>query len=190
MTVRGLLVDLDGTLVDTSGANYAAYAAALSCYGVTIDEDWWTRNAFGRNWRDFLPDLLEDRPDIEPHAVAAKKAALYPEHLTASRLNHALVQLIAGMRPGVKTALVTAASRVNALAVLEHHGANTLFDLVVTGDDVRAHKPAPEAYILAASRLGVPADECLVIEDSPAGIAAAEAFGSPCLIVRHDGGTA
>lgn len=190
MTIRGLLVDLDGTLVDTSGANYAAYAAALSSFGIAIDEAWWASRAFGRNWRDFLPELLADHPEVEPRAIAERKAAIYAEHLSASRLNHALAQLIAGVGPDIRTALVTTASRAGVSAVLDHHGVAGLFDAVVTGDDVREHKPSPEAYILAAHRLGLSPDACLAIEDSPVGIAAARASGAQCLVVRHDGGVA
>lgn len=98
-----------------------------------------------------------------------------------------MAQLISGVRPAIKTALVTTASRSGAWAVLEHHGVGILFDEVVTGDDVREHKPSPEAYILAARRLGLAPGDCLIIEDSPVGIAAAQASGAPYLVVRHDG---
>ena len=188
MTIRGLLVDLDGTLVDTSGANHAAYAAALAHFGINLDADWWRTNAFGRNWRAFLPELLEGRPDVDPRIIAEKKAALYSQHLSASRLNHGIAGLIAAVRPVLGTALVTTASLASTLAVLAFHGVGGLFDEVVTGDDVSEHKPSPEGYSLAAGRLGLSPEECLIIEDSPVGLAAARAFGSQCLLLCRSGG--
>jgi HAD superfamily hydrolase (TIGR01509 family) len=190
MSVRGLLVDLDGTLVDTSEANYAAYAAALYAFGVSIDWEWWTSKAFGRNWRDFLPDVLSGHPDIQPEAVASRKATIYPQHLSLSKLNQGLVDLIATLKPTARTALVTTASRASVSAIQQYHKLEHLFDTVVTGDDVRRHKPSPEGYDIAASRLGLTAAECLVIEDSAVGIAAAQAFGSSYLVVLHGPGTA
>ena len=182
-TIKGLLVDLDGTLVDTSGANFAAYRAALAETGVDLERDWWEANAFGRSWRQFLPELLNGRDGVDPQAVADNKARIYPQFIEHSRLNASLVRLIKSMRPDVRTALVTTASRAGTEAVLRHHGLHDLFDTIVTGDDVSAHKPAPDAFVEAARRLELGAEECLVIEDSGIGMAAARAFGAPCLVV-------
>lgn len=178
---KALLVDLDGTLVDTRTANYLAYAEALAALGVTVERDRWDETCEGRNWRQFLPELLRNVPDVRPEQVAAHKARLYPAKLSHSFVNRPLVALIRGGPEGRLTALVTTASAVNAGAVLSHHGLEGLFDLVVTGDDVERHKPFPDAYRLAAERLGVAADECLAFEDSDIGMAAAAAFGAPCL---------
>jgi len=57
------------------------------------------------------------------------------------------------------------------------------FDVTVCGEDVRRGKPDPEPYLLAAARLGVPAAGCVVLEDSPTGIAAARAAGCPVIAV-------
>ena len=174
-----ILVDLDGTLVDTRAANRAAYAQALAEIGVAVAPERWDALAEGRNWRQFLPALL-DGADAEPEAVAARMAELYPAALSRSRLNRALTERIRAGRPGWRTALVTTASAANAHAVLRHHGVDDLFDLIVTGSDVARHKPAPDAYVLAAERLGVRPADCLVFEDSEIGLAAAAAFGAPC----------
>jgi len=182
-TIRGLLVDLDGTLVDTSDANFAAYRAALAAHGAEISREWWDANAFGRSWRQFLPQLLEGRGSDELQAIADAKARLYPQFLDQSRVNHSLVLLIATMRPKVRTALVTTASAANVDTVLGFHDLHHLFDAIVTGDDVSAHKPAPDAFAEAALRLGLTAGDCLVIEDSAIGIAAARAFGAAWLKV-------
>jgi HAD superfamily hydrolase (TIGR01509 family) len=77
---------------------------------------------------------------------------------------------------------VTTASAGNVGAILEHFAMRRLFDIVVTGDDVARHKPDPEAYRLAAERLSVPAEACLVFEDSEVG--AAGAIGAGMAVVR------
>jgi len=80
---------------------------------------------------------------------------------------------------GVATALVSSSYRVLVDAVLAH-GIGP-FDLTIAGDEVVHAKPHPEPYLLAASRLGVDPARCVVLEDSPAGVASAEAAG--CAVV-------
>lgn len=179
--VKALLVDLDGTLVDTAEANFAAYRAALELHGIALTRGWWLANGFGRNWRHFLPEL--GMTDAAAHEVAARKAALYPDYLAATVMNQPLVRLIESMKPVARAALVTAASRSATDLLLEFHDLKRLFDEIVTGDDVARHKPSPLAFETAAQRLGVSCAECLVIEDSNVGRAAAAAFGAPCLMV-------
>lgn len=187
---RALLVDLDGTLVDTGEANYLAYAEALAPFGVAVDRSPWNEMTEGRNWRQFLPALLENVPGGDPDAVAARKAEIYPLLLRHSIVNEALAARIARRGPLCRSALVTTASAANAAAVLRHHGLEGLFDVVVTGGDVERHKPFPDAYRLAAERLGVAPDECLAFEDSDVGMAAAAAFGAPCVRISFGSGRA
>lgn len=177
--VKALLVDLDGTLVDTEEANYAAYGAALEEAGVRISRETFAATAFGRSWRQFLPILLGDPDALDrSERIARRKAELYADNLHLTTRSAGLIALIGTMRPVCRTALVTSASRANSAAVLGHHDLGGLFDLIVAGDDVTRHKPDPEAYQLAAERLGVTADECLVFEDSDVGVAAATTFGA------------
>ena len=181
--IKALLVDLDGTLVDTSEANYRAYAAALATVEVTLDRSWWKANADGRNWRQFLPELLTDTPEATLGLIAAEKARRYPSMLGYTRLNEALACLIRSARPGLRTALVTTASHQNVTAVLAHHDIAGLFDTIVTGSDVDRHKPAPDAYLLAAERLGVAPTDCIAFEDMDIGEQAAIAAGAQCIRV-------
>ena len=67
--------------------------------------------------------------------------------------------------------------------ILKTIGVAELFPVVVTSEDVANCKPAPDLFLLAAEKLGVPASECLVVEDSPKGFDAAEAAGMACLMV-------
>jgi beta-phosphoglucomutase len=181
--VQALLVDLDGTLVDTREANYRAYAAALAEIGIEIDRAAFEQVSQGRNWREFLPGLMTRRSDVDPMSIATRKAALYPAQLETTVVNHALVALINRGHITCKTALVTTASAISVQAVLGHHQLSHLFDIVVTGNDVARHKPDPQAYHLAATKLGCDAADCLVFEDSDSGVEAAARFGAHCLRV-------
>ena len=178
-----IFVDLDGTLVETRAANHAAYAAALAEAGVTVSRQDFDRVAHGRNWRQFLPAMLEGR-SADPAQVARRKTELYPGLLHLTVLNTGLVRLLEAAKATCPVALVTTASGRNAHAILQHHDLHRLFDEVVTGDDVTRHKPAPDAYHLAATRLGVEPARSLVIEDSDIGVQSGEAFGAPVLRVR------
>ena len=178
-----LLVDLDGTLVETGEANFQAYAAALREAGVEIDRRRFDELSQGRNWRDFLPLMLA-RTGASPAAVAARKAALYGDFLQLTTLNPGVARLIELCRAHWRCALVTTASRRNAEAILRHHGIEHLFDCMVTGDDVARHKPDPEAYRLAAERLGVNPKRCVALEDTDVGAASATAFGAAVIRVQ------
>jgi beta-phosphoglucomutase len=176
--IRALLCDLDGTLVDTGCANFLAYAQALEEIGVKISRDAFDRVASGRNWRDFLPAILAAHStEADAASIAARKTEIYGNNMRHTVVNDALVSLLQTTRNVWKTGLVTTASAASVGSILSFHKLAGLFDVVVTGNDVTAHKPDPEAYRTAALRLGVTADECLIIEDSDVGVASAQAFG-------------
>ncbi len=134
--------------------------------------------AAGRNWRQFLPELLA-RAGVaaDPATVARRKGELYPEMIGALRLNEPLLALAASCRATMRTALVTTASGLNARAIVDRYALAALFDVIVTGDDVASHKPSPEAYLRAVAHLDVPAGECLAFEDSDIGVASARSAG-------------
>lgn len=177
-SIAALLFDLDGTLADTAAANFSAYAQALAEVGVAVDRTGFDAVAHGRNWRQFLPELLERGGSVADAAgVARRKQELYPKLIGGMRLNEPLLSLARTTRATLRTALVTTASRANVTAILQHHQLSDLFDLVITGDDVAEHKPHPEAYLAAASGIGVAPGTCLAFEDSDIGVAAAEAAG-------------
>ena len=183
--IAALLFDLDGTLVDSSEANYTAYARALTEFGVTMEPRDIAAMAADRQWREFLPELLRGAGvDADPARIATRKGELYRTAIGGVRVNRPLLALAASVRPTIRTALVTTASAGSVGAILAHFDMRALFDVVVTGDDVVRHKPDPEAYRLAADRLSVPVEACLVFEDSEAGEASAVAAGMAVVRVR------
>ena len=174
--LTALLVDMDGTLVHTANANAAAYAAALAEHGVAADADALAPLIDGRSWRDFLPDLVAGHPATRPEDVARRKREIYPRFFHLLRPNQPVIDLVRLLHGPLATALVTTASALATDAVLGHFGLHDLFDTLVTGDHVVQAKPAPEGYAMAAQLLGARPQECLVIEDSETGAAAASAF--------------
>ncbi len=179
--LKALLVDMDGTLVQSAEANAAAYAMALQECGITVDAGELAPSIDGRSWRDFLPALTMARPEVAPEAVARRKRVLYPDFFHLLRLNEPLVDLLRMLRGKLATALVTTASASAVAGIMERFALADLFDVVVSGDDVIRAKPDPEAYVHAASQLGVTSSECLLIEDSETGMQAARAFGGGLL---------
>ena len=91
--------------------------------------------------------------------------------------------MLAALRAeGVPVGLVSSSQRVIVDAVLGHVGSHS-FSVVVSGDDVAHFKPHPEPYLLALRRLGTDADDVVVLEDSPSGVASAQAAGLRVVMV-------
>ncbi len=181
--LRAYLVDFDGTLADTGSANYQAYSSALLEAGISFSREQFDKVAFGRNWRQFLPLILEQHgSSADPAAITARKVELYRSAAARVDFNEALLFLLKGRPSDVRAALVTAASAENVRSVFEsRRELQALFDVIITGDDVSRHKPDPQGYAMAAQSLGVAPENCLVFEDSDIGVAAGQAFGARVL---------
>jgi HAD superfamily hydrolase (TIGR01509 family) len=176
--LRAVLVDFDGTLASTEEANLRAYSDALRESGVELNPETLRSRVQGRHWKEFLPRILTDaRSEADPADVARRKREIYVERLDEIVMNRALLHLLSVLRPSLRIALVTSAARATVEALLRRHGVEDLFEIVISGDDVKAHKPDPEPYEIAARRLQVSPEECLIFEDSEIGIASAKAFG-------------
>lgn len=178
MKIKAFLFDLDGTLADTTIVNSKAYATALAEVGIHVDVIQLAQIISGKNWRQFLPEILETAcVKADPSAIAQRKSSIYACMIGDVLINTPLIMLLKSFRPQIKTALVTTASGANARAIMDCHGLRNLFDVVVTGDEVSHHKPDPEAYILATEQLSLSPSECLAFEDSEIGLASARAAG-------------
>jgi len=183
---EAVLWDLDGTLVDTEPYWIECEFALVAAHGGS----WSDEHAHALVGKDLLTSARYLRRhggvDLPPPAIV--------EHLVdgvLARLGRAVPwrpgarELLAELRElGVPCALVTMSYRRLAAAVVGALPAGS-FATVVAGDDVTHGKPHPEAYLTAAARLGVAPADCVAIEDSPTGLAAAVAAGVPALGVAH-----
>nr|WP_246215333.1 HAD family phosphatase [Modestobacter muralis] len=181
-SVQALLFDLDGTLVDTREANHLAYRDAFAEFGHELTPEQFA-TTWGRDSRDFIPDLLPGVDQAEVDGIRAAKSRLYAAELHRTTVNEALVAFLRLMAPTHRTALVSTAKSGNGRQILEVHGLTPLFDVVVWGDEVARSKPDPEGYLRALDLLGADAGRSLAFEDSATGRAAAVAAGLAVLEV-------
>ncbi|MFN3254332.1 MAG: HAD family hydrolase [Ilumatobacter sp.] len=185
--VRAVVFDFDGLLMDTESTNIASWEAEWSEWGLKLD-----RRTF------FVPhggDVTEHRYELLAAAVGDSfDRVLSHERRTASRdaLNVAL-QLSAGidawLAEAAEQGLATAVASSSPISWVERHlrgvGASDRFELIVGGDQVPAHKPAPDIYQLAVASLGVDPTEAVAVEDTAHGVDAAQSAGLACVAIPN-----
>ena len=183
----GVLLDMDGTLIDSEPYWIAEEQALVASFGGI-----WTHDdglALVGNSLPVSAQIIRERTGIPLHddeildrllaGVVARTRAHVPWRPGAQQL---LARLVAA---GVPTALVTASYRIFADTVME--AAAGALTVLVPGDEVTKGKPAPQPFLLAAEKLGVAPGDCVAIEDSPPGITSALASGArtigvPCVL--------
>ena len=182
--IEAVLWDLDGVLVDTALFHYQAWCQLLSELGRSLGEEEF-RRTFGLRNDLILRDMLGEVPAEEVERLSKRKEALFRQHAAGRvTLLPGAAELVGRSRDGGRrTALVTSTPRANIDFVLEQVGLTSAFDTIVAAEDVSRGKPDPEGFLLAAHRLGVAPERCLVVEDAPGGIEAARRAGMRSLAV-------
>lgn len=172
-----LLFDLDGTLISSDPLHRAVFAQVLAPWGVDVTEDVYARHIHGRLNADIFADLA---PGGDPVTLGEAKEAEFRKRLggRADPVPGAPAFLDRAAAAGIPCAVVTNAPRANAVAMLAAIGLTDRFPVVIAEGDAAAAKPDPAPYLLAAARLGVVPEHCVVFEDSPAGIRAGLAAGA------------
>lgn len=181
-----VLLDMNGTLVDTEPLWMAAEYELVGRYGGTWSEE----HAQAIIDSDLLDAAryicARGEVDLPPEQVVdIMVAAVRDEMADGLAWRPGALDLLAALRrAGVRLALVTMSYRAIVDALLPHLSED-IFDIVVTGDEVAAGKPDPEPYLAAARALGVEPAGCVAIEDSATGTRSAEAAGCRVLVVPN-----
>ena len=186
--IQAVLFDLEGVLVTTDAGHYRAWKQMADEQGLPFDEEVYAKLR-GSGRMDALDIILKaahrQYSPAEKFALTARKNDLYMNQiavLTSEALMPGALDTLRALREiGAKVAVVS--SSQNCIAILKKMGIWRLMDAVVDGSDVAHPEPDPEGYLLAAHKLGVKPENCLVVEDTVNGIAAAHAAGMYSLSV-------
>ncbi len=182
--IKGVLFDMDGVLVDSEEYICLAAIEMFRREGLEVRAD------------DFLPFVgkgenmylggVAEKYGFSIDIDLAKKStySIYGEMVQGklSPLPGVLSFIEKAKSKGLKLAVATSADRVKMEINLQNIGiAETIFDATVNGLDVERKKPFPDIFELAAKKIGLKPEECLVVEDAVSGVEAAKSAGAKCL---------
>lgn len=180
MVYQAVLFDMDGVVVDTELSVAEFWQELAQAEGFSLSEDDLDRHVYGRSAEHTLrlvfPQISADRYDEVYSQLRENNQSL--RYLAIAGATELLRQL---NECRVPLALVTGAQHWKAAAVLGQLNLDETFDVQVRAEDVDSGKPDPACYLLAAQRLGVGIDRCVVFEDAVSGVASAVAAGATCV---------
>jgi HAD superfamily hydrolase (TIGR01509 family) len=186
MKVKAFIFDMDGTMLDNMAVHMQIWFDYLSSIGVVLETAQFYKFAAGRTNAEILRELL--RPDLGAVEIlehSQKKEELYRQHYgPILKPVPGLIEFLEGARQlGIPMAVASSAGCENIQFHLDGLESEGYFTALVGSEDVRNGKPDPEIFLQAARRLGVSVDECLVFEDTPAGLEAAARAGMRAIAV-------
>jgi beta-phosphoglucomutase-like phosphatase (HAD superfamily) len=182
----GYIFDCDGTLADSMVVHHRAWLAALAEHGASIDFHW---ELFTSRAGMTLPNTVRELNaqfglTLDPARVTSSQRREYERFLPTVQPILEVVQLakrVAATRP---VSVASGGERQIVQRTLELIGLGQTFSVVVAAEDVTHGKPAPDMFLLAAERMGVPPHQCVVFEDSVLGLEAAKRAGMASVLVR------
>lgn len=178
-----VIFDMDGVIVDSARFHEESWHVLAKETGWTLPPGFF-HETFGMRNMNIIPKYLDPLASIEQVAAwSARKEVLYRE-LCRGRIDllPGVRSLVEGLaKKGGRLAIGSSTERANIKMILETTGLESFFQAIVSSEDVSVGKPEPDVFLLAARRLDVPPDRCVVIEDAMVGIEAALRAGMKCL---------
>jgi beta-phosphoglucomutase family hydrolase len=184
-TIKGIIFDCDGTLADTMPLHWRAWQMVVQRHGLHFPEDRFY-SLGGVPSRDILKILAQEQGRSLDHiAVAHEKEEAYLPLMAQIEPIHAVVEIAKSQHGKIPMAVASGGTQRTICQVLELLKIRHLFDAVVTSEDVVNQKPAPDIFIEAARRIGVPPQCCRAYEDTDLGLQAIRAAGMEAVDVRE-----
>lgn len=182
MRLAAILFDFDGLVLDTETSEFLTVAESFADHGLELSRDDWVSiigTADHPHWTEMLETAL-GRPLTNREEVLEVRRARHHARISAETVRPGVVRLATSARDaGIGVAVASSSPHDWVDGHLTRLGIGHLFPVRATRDDVghARTKPQPDLFLLAAERLGVEPDRCVVVEDSEPGIAAANAAG-------------
>jgi HAD superfamily hydrolase (TIGR01509 family) len=185
-SIHAVVMDMDGLMLDTEGMSRVAWERTLAERGYTISNEQYLE-LIGITVADVEKKMRQwYGPEIPFESIYARKIALVDETIASQGIPQkpGLLAFLAFVDSlGWRKAVATSTGRERAIYKLKVTDLESRFDAVVGGDEAKHGKPAPDIFLLAAQRLGVPPEHCLALEDSDPGVLAARAAGMQVIII-------
>jgi HAD superfamily hydrolase (TIGR01509 family) len=185
MSIDAVIFDMDGVLVDSEPVHFEATRRLMLDRGIvyTPADD---ENFFGCTDREVFRQLrarhqLAAHEDDLAREWIDRVVALLPGRIAPMRGVPGVLGRLG--RSGFRLALASSSSPAVIQATIDGLGLVGSFEATVSGRDVTMGKPAPDIFLEAARRLGVPPGDCVIVEDSYNGLCAALAAGIPCVVI-------
>jgi len=183
---KALIFDCDGTLADTMPLHWRAWQTVTQRHNLVFPEDRFYALG-GVPTRDIVRMLAKEqaRPDIDPLQIAHEKEEAYFslfEHVGPVEEVVAIARAHCGLLP---MGVASGGSKHAITKVLTQLGIVDWFDAIVTNEDVKNQKPAPDIFLEAARQLGVDPQFCRAFEDTDLGLTAIRAAGMEAIDIRH-----
>jgi HAD superfamily hydrolase (TIGR01509 family) len=174
---RAYLFDCDGTIADSMPLHYIAWKKALGEWGCTFEEELFYSWG-GKPAVKIIADLNKmQNLNMPVEALAEHKENLYFSLLPQLKSIPEVIEVIEAQHGKIPFGVVSGGRRNSVISSLTTLGLMDRFETIVGAEDYQHGKPAPDAYLVGAARLGVAPEDCLVFEDTDMGIEAATAAG-------------
>ena len=180
--------DLDGTLIDTEQLYVKAIILALRQEGIHFDQTQMMQLVFGRSWTDIQNDLVSRFPQhtFEDLTVRVREQFRRQSDATDVRIPGS-IELLKRLTLTHPVAIVSGSPRQEIEDAIEMMGVAGLIQFYLGAEDYSPGKPHPNCYLLAARKLSIFPEECLVFEDSVPGVLAAKRAGMKCVALDRAG---
>jgi HAD superfamily hydrolase (TIGR01509 family) len=187
LAVFAVIFDFDGTILDSEAAEYQSHKRFFADYGVTLSpEEWCTGIGIVQpdtHWFDWLCGRCEPAPTFQ---LFRERTRRYFREALRLEPMPGVAELIGALdAAGVPRAIASTASSEWVRGAVSRLNLTQSFSAIVTGDDVRRGKPAPDVYLEAARRLNIAPERCVALEDSGPGVASAKAAGMKVVAIPH-----
>lgn len=186
----GYVFDLDGTLIDSMPIHFEAWTAGLRNSGFPYEFSEEFFYSLGGVPTKRIIEILNEKHGtrMDPEAAMHEKERIYLERLPGVPRIVPVVEFAErAVAKGLPVAIASGGPRHVVNTALRGAKLDHLFPVVVTPEDVTHGKPSPEMFLLAAKKMGVPARECLVLEDAELGRQAAVAAGMDYVLIPQPG---